>query len=128
LFDVLIEPVQSSFPQLATRGQPVFNDLEPFGCDLIRPNSPALFRPHQSALFERREVLHERRELHVERCREFADRGWSDGQSLQDFPPSRVGQGVKNVVSGCGLNHADTIRMLGLSDLLEGFYNVETLL
>ena len=50
-------------------------------------------------------MLHERRELHVERCRQFADGGWSDRQSLQDFPPSRVGQGLKDFVSGCGLNH-----------------------
>jgi hypothetical protein len=68
-------------------------------------------------------VLHERRELHVERCRQFADGGWSDRQFLQDLSPSRVGQGVKNVVSGYGLNHFATIQMLGLSDLIEGFYN-----
>jgi hypothetical protein len=73
-------------------------------------------------------VLHERGELHVKRCRQLADGGWPDRKPLQDFAPSRVGQGLKNLVSGCGLNHADTIRMLGLSDLLEGFYNVETLL
>jgi len=30
---------------------------------------------------------------------------------------------VKNFVSGCGLNHSDTIQMLGLPDLTEGFYN-----
>lgn len=36
-----IEPVQSSFPQLTTRGQPVFNDLEPFGRNLVRPHPPA---------------------------------------------------------------------------------------
>ena len=105
LFDVLVEPVQSGFPQMTARGQPVFDDLEPFGCDLIRPHSPALFRLHQPALFEHREVLHERRELHVERRRQLADGGWSDRQTLQHFPPSRVGQGVEDVVSGCGLNH-----------------------
>jgi hypothetical protein len=35
---------------------------------------------------------------------------------------------VKDFVSGCGLNHSDTIRMLGLSELPEGFYNAVTLL
>jgi hypothetical protein len=73
-------------------------------------------------------VLHERRELHVERRRQLADGGRSGRQPLQDFSPSRVGQGLKNLVSGCGLNHADTIRMLGFSDLLEGFYYMGTLL
>src|SRR6476469_8084058 len=74
----LLEPVQSSFPQLTTRGQPVFSDLEPFGRDLIRPHSPALLRLDQVASFEHREVLHKRWELHVERRRQFAHSGWSD--------------------------------------------------
>jgi hypothetical protein len=33
---------------------------------------------------------------------------------LEDFPPSRVGQGVKHFVSDCGLSHADTIHVLGV--------------
>jgi hypothetical protein len=79
-------------------------------------------------VFEHREVLHERWELHVEWRGQLADGGWSDRQSLQDFAPSRVGQGVKHVVGGCGLNHSDTIQMLGLSGLTDGFYNGRTLL
>ena len=72
-------------------------------------------------------MLHERGEFHVERCRQLADGGWSDRQSLQDFPPSRVGQGVKNVVSDCGLNHFNTSRLVGLPDLTERFYHRTTL-
>jgi hypothetical protein len=53
-------------------------------------------------------VLHERRELHVERRRQLADGGWSDTQLLQDFPPSRIGQGIKNIVGNRGLSHLRT--------------------
>lgn len=65
LFDVLVEPVQSSFPELTARGQPVVHHREPFGGDLICPHPPTLSRPHQAALFEHREVLHERREFRL---------------------------------------------------------------
>jgi hypothetical protein len=73
-------------------------------------------------------VLHERRELHVERLRQLADGGRSGRKSLQDLPSSRVGEGVKNVVSGCELNHSHTVLMLGLSDLTDGVYNTPILL
>src|SRR5262249_26679962 len=112
LFDVLVELVQSSLPQPTTRGQPVFRDLEPFGRDLVSPYPSALLRPYQPTPFEHREMLHERREFHVERCRQLADGGRSDGQLLQDFPPSRVGQGVKDVVSDCRLNHVTPFEWL----------------
>jgi hypothetical protein len=70
-------------------------------------------------------VLHERWELHVERCRQFADGGWADRHSFQDLPPSRVGQGVKHCVSGCGLNHVRHHPMLGVSDLTRDSTAVE---
>src|SRR5262249_48137504 len=52
LFDVVVEPVQSGFPQLTSFGKPVRSHFEPFGCDLIRPHPPPLLRFHQSTLFE----------------------------------------------------------------------------
>ena len=110
LIATAFRPAQAALlPSLATRGQPVFDDPEPLGRDLIRAHSPVLLRLDQSTPFQHREVLHERRELHVERRRQLADGGWSDRQLLQDFPPRRVGQGVKDCVSGCGgLNHIPT--------------------
>ncbi len=84
--------------------------LEPFGYDLVGPHPPPLLRPHQPAPFEHRQVLHERGELHVERCRQLADRGRSDRQLLQNSPPSRVGQGMKDVVGDRGWSHLDTTR------------------
>jgi hypothetical protein len=64
-------------------------------------------------VFEQREVLHERWQLHVERRCQFSDGGWSDGQSFQDLSPGRVGQGVKHFVSDCGLSHLTPVDFLG---------------
>ena len=108
LFDVGVEPVESGFPQLTLLGQPVLSDFEPFGCDLIGPHPPSFLRLHQSTPLEHRQVLHERGELHVERCCQLADGGWADRELLQNLPPSRIGQGVEHIVSDCGLNHRDT--------------------
>ena len=36
-----------------------------------------------------------------------------EGQSLEDLPPRRVGQGVKDLISGSGLNHSGAIQVLG---------------
>src|SRR6185437_3067615 len=122
LFDVLVELIQSSFPQPTARRQPIFNDLEPFWRNLVRPYTSALLRLHQPALLEHRQVLHERRQLHVERCCQLADGGWPDGQLLQNFPPGRIGQGVKNIVSDRGLNHFNTSRLVGWRYMTERLY------
>ncbi len=109
----MAELVQSRFPQVTTRDQPVLNDRAPFGCNLMRPLAPSLFRLHQSALFEHREVLDERGELQVERRAQLTDGCRSTREVFQDFAPSRTGRGVKNIVRDCGLPHCNSSRLVG---------------
>ena len=72
LFDELVEAIQSCFPHLPARGDPVVHDLQPFRRDLVRAHASTLLRCHESAPFEDGQMLHERGKLHLERRRQFA--------------------------------------------------------
>ena len=53
---------------------------------------------NETAVFEKMDMLHERRQGHVERRGEIADTGRPTAQSRQNGPARGVGQRLKDVV------------------------------
>ena len=105
IVQVVIELIQSCFPQPALLGQPVLSHLEPLMVDPIYSHSTHLFRLYESTTFENGKLLNERRQLHAERLCQLADRCWPSGQMLQYPPASRVGQSTENGIDRRWLGH-----------------------
>jgi hypothetical protein len=59
-------------------------------------------RPHQPARLQHREMLHHRRQGHVERPGEFAHRGGTLAQALDHDPAGRVGQRLEGEIERGG--------------------------
>ena len=60
------EPVEATFPQGTTLGDPQLGDFQASGLDATRAHAADLGRSNQPAFFERLEVLHHGGESHVQ--------------------------------------------------------------
>jgi hypothetical protein len=69
--------------------------LDPAG-----PHTPDLFRANEAARLEHVKVLYHRRQRHRQRPGEFADRGRSAAQPLDDHPSIGIRQRVKDSIDG----------------------------
>ena len=105
LAEVVVQALEALFPMAAVLAHPV--------CDVPqRPGSqpsrsplrlPALF--DEARPFEHPEMLRDGWLAHVERCGQVLDRRLALGESGQDRPPGRVGEGGERDAEGIGRLH-----------------------
>ena len=81
---VYAEPVGLAFRGGALLAEPQVQDVEGARSQAHGANATVFLRRDQSRVLEDAQVLHERRQRHRERCREFGHDGWGLRQPFHD--------------------------------------------
>src|SRR5215472_4652405 len=87
---VVLQPVEALFPEAAVIFQPVSRALERARSQPAWPPLRRAAAGDQAGVLQHLEVLGDAGKAHVERLREFGDRGLAAGQPRQDRPTCRV--------------------------------------
>ena len=103
LGEVFAEPIKAAFPGGAPLGDPVFGGPERGSFDMAGTHAADFFGAHQAAGFEDFEVLHDRRQGHVERLSELADRSGSAAQPLDHDQSGGIRQRLEDATERCSL-------------------------
>src|SRR5262245_10492969 len=98
LREVITQPIETALPRRAAPGDPFFGRAQRARLDAAGAHPAGLFRLDQAAVLQDLQVLHHRRQRHVERLGQFADRGRSAAQAFHNYPPGRVGQRLKYAI------------------------------
>src|ERR1039457_4580842 len=77
----LAQAVEVALPAGAVRADPLLNVLERFALDPTSAHAANLLRVHEPAIFQHSQVLHDRRERHLEGSGELAHRGRTAAQT-----------------------------------------------
>ena len=82
--------VEPPLPELLVLGQPDRSLAHRLGREFATHHAPFLRTADQSGLFQHPQVLHEPRQGHAVRLRQFGDRGGPSHQALHHFAPGRI--------------------------------------
>ena len=88
--------------------EPARRFFQPLGARAAEHSAPDLLARHQTSLRQHAHVLQHRRQRHLERPREIADRQRRAArQSLHDRPSGRIGESGERYVQAVGdiVNH-----------------------
>jgi hypothetical protein len=94
----LAQPIEAALPGGALPGEPVLGQLQAHRLEPAGAGPPHLLGADQPARLEHGEVLHDRREGHVQGLRQLAHRGGAEAQPLDHVPPGGITQSPEDVV------------------------------
>src|SRR3954452_14137422 len=90
------EPVGLAFGGRSLLAQPQVQDVEGAGSQAHSADAAVLLGRPQSGVLENAQVLHERRQRHRERCREFVQDSWKPRQPLTKPTTLLIRQSAKD--------------------------------
>src|SRR4051812_43863571 len=107
--EVVAQAVEPALPARAPGADPLLHRPQRRRLDPARAHTPDLLRADEPAGLQHLKVLYHRRQRHRQRACEFADRGRSAAQPLDDDPSTGIRQGVEDaidaLVAGTILKH-----------------------
>ena len=113
LFVIQITPkrIELRHPELLVVRQPHGGLLHGLGGQFAA-DDPPLFQPRdQAGVLQHAQVLHESRQRHPVRLRQFGHAGAALGEPLHDLAPGRIGKrpehAVENLLVGCHITGRD---------------------
>ncbi len=92
------KPVGLAFCGGPLLAEPQMQDVEGARSQAHGADTSVLLRRDQARVLQDAQVLHERRQRHRERCREFGHHGWGLRQSFHDGPARRIRESAEHDV------------------------------
>src|SRR5215470_18500578 len=94
-FEVVVETIESLFPEATIFLEPVIGLFQRFCIDAARTHLSVARACDQARTLENLQVLGDRRQADIERFGEFQHRGLAEREARKDRAPRRIGEGCE---------------------------------